>query len=122
MIEKIYDKVFESTLIVKPKNKNILKDDLLLIKHIKKAAIAGGMTIKSLMVDYLHGKKFLSYSIVLVVQESHISIYTYPERNSLHINIATCSSAESLKVIVNYFKSIFSVTSEKDIEIIEISN
>lgn len=123
-MEKIYDKVFEATLVVRPKSAKILKDDEALIKHIKKGALAGGMTLKSLMVDYLHadykGKKIPSYSIILIVQESHIAIYTYPERNSAHINISTCSSQESLKAIIDYFKSVFEVKSEKDIQMIDI--
>jgi len=122
-MERTFDNVFEATLVVKGSSK-VLTNDILLIEHIKKSAKAGKMTLKNLNVDYLHAhsgnRKIPSYSIVLIVEESHIAIYTYPEKNTAHINIATCSSQKSLNAIIKYFKKVFEVKSENDMKIINI--
>jgi len=121
---KKYNKIYESTLIMKLDQKFLL-DELFLAKHIKVAAIKGNMTIKNLNIDYLHanykGKLLQSYSLTLVVEESHISIYTYPEYNRLHINIATCSNKRSIQEIIKYFKKIFKIKKENKIRIISVS-
>lgn len=122
-MEKNFNNVFEATLVVKS-NKKLLTNEIILIEHIKKASKAGKMTLKNLNIDYLHAnsknKKIPSFSIVLIVEESHIALYTYPEKNIAHINIATCSSQKSLTNIIKYFKKIFEIKSENEIKIINI--
>jgi len=123
---KKFEKVYEASFNMKLKEdkKRIIIDDIKLIKHVKKAAVAGNMTLKNLNIDYLHadykGKKVPSYSISLIVMESHIALYTYPELNAIHINISTCASEKSLRDIVGYFEKVFGDKINYEMRIIEL--
>ena len=118
---KKFSNIYESTIIVEPKDKKIFKDDVSLAKHVIRAVKEGNMTIKSLLIDYLHGKTHTGLSIMAVVQESHIALYTYPEHNRIHINIATCSNEDSIQGIIRYFTKAFKIKNENEIKIINIA-
>ncbi len=44
------------------------------------------------------------YTSILLIQESHIAIHTYPEYNSLVFNLYSCRSPEDGKKAFEYFK------------------
>ena len=119
---KKFSSVYESTIIVEPRDKKIFHDEVKLTKYVLEAVKHGNMTIKSLTIDFLHGKNHTGLSIIAVVEESHIALYTYPEFNRIHINVATCSNEESIQEIIKYFKKVFKVRNENEIKIINITN
>ena len=45
------------------------------------------------------------YSSILLIQESHIAIHTYPEYNSLVFNLYSCRGPEDGKKTFEYFKN-----------------
>jgi S-adenosylmethionine decarboxylase len=45
------------------------------------------------------------YSAILLIQESHIAIHTYPEYNSLVFNLYSCRGPEDGKKTLEYFKN-----------------
>lgn len=53
------------------------------------------------------------WSGFVVIEESHISIHTFPARGFVSADIYTCKNGMDTEFIINYFKSIFEL---KDIE------
>lgn len=45
------------------------------------------------------------YTAILLIQESHIAIHTYPEYNSLVFNLYSCRGPEDGKKTLEYFKN-----------------
>lgn len=115
-----YDKIFKVSLVVRPKDTSCFKDNLILERHLLEAAKRGKMTPKSMLTDFLHGETHTGYSLILVVQESHIAMYTYPEHDAITIDAETCSNRESAEGILTYFKEVFEVVRESKIEDIYI--
>ena len=120
-MEGKFNRIYETTIIVEPREHKVFGDVLKLSQYVVNAAKAGKMTPKNLTVDFLHGETHTGYSIILVVSESHLALYTYPEFNRIHINVATCSDAESIQNIVNYFKKVFKIKNQNEIKIINIT-
>lgn len=115
-MENKYEKIFKVSLVVRPKDTNCFKDNLILERHLLEAAKRGNMTPKSMLTDFLHGEAHTGYSLILVVQESHIAMYTYPEHGVITIDAETCSGMGSAEGILNYFKEKFEIVKEKEIE------
>jgi len=118
---KKYQNIYKISLVVKPKNRKCFNDPLILGKHLFAAAKQGGMTPKSMLTDILHGKDFNGYSLILIVQESHIAMYTYIEHGVITIDAETCSTRESAEEILKYFKKVFKIVREEDIKTINIT-
>jgi len=72
-------------------------------RAMRNAAEASGATIvqEAFHVFNPHG-----VSGVVVIQESHLAIHTWPERKVLHIDLVTCSKLDKIKV-ENVIKEIF---------------
>jgi S-adenosylmethionine decarboxylase len=54
------------------------------------------------------------WSGFVVIQESHISIHTFPARGFVSADVYTCSSDIDQKYILKYFKDLFSLTDIED--------
>lgn len=54
------------------------------------------------------------WSGFVVIEESHISIHTFPARRFVSADVYTCKNGLDTEYIVNYFKEIFSLA---DVEI-----
>jgi len=119
---KKYQNIYKVSLVVRPRNKKCFEDHIILQKHLVKAAESGNMTPKSMLTDFLHGEKHIGFSLVLIVQESHIAVYTYPEHGVITIDAETCSSKESAEGIVRYFKKVFKIVKESEMRVINIAS
>jgi S-adenosylmethionine decarboxylase len=53
------------------------------------------------------------WSGFVVIQESHISVHTFPARGFLSADVYTCKNGLDIKFVINYFKDIFKL---QDIE------
>ncbi len=73
-------------------------------KHLNKAAeIAGATIVKSVF------HKFAPQGVsgVVVIEESHFAIHTWPEHNYAAIDMFTCSDQMDYNKALNYLKEIF---------------
>lgn len=53
------------------------------------------------------------WSGFVVIQESHISIHTFPARGFVSVDVYTCKNGLDTEFIINYFKDVFEL---QDIE------
>ena len=71
-------------------NKELLKDEMYLLKIVKEAAdIAGALVVSTFYYKFgING----GISVVAIVAESHISIHTWPEHEYATVDVYTCGS------------------------------
>ena len=71
-------------------NKELLKDEMYLLKIVKEAAdIAGALVVSTFYYKFgVNG----GISVVAIVAESHISIHTWPEHEYATVDVYTCGS------------------------------
>lgn len=50
------------------------------------------------------------WSGFVVIEESHISIHTFPARGFVSIDVYTCTNDLDRELIINYFKKAFGIT------------
>jgi S-adenosylmethionine/arginine decarboxylase-like enzyme len=55
-----------------------------------------------------------------VISESHCALYTFEEYNAIYVDIATCSSEASIRAMIDYFKTVFTIKNENEINIIKL--
>ncbi|MEM3694198.1 MAG: adenosylmethionine decarboxylase [Candidatus Bathyarchaeia archaeon] len=82
---------------------DVLKDDALIEKTLKKAAEEAGLQMIGITTH-----KFEPYGVssVILIKESHISVHTWPEYGFAALDIFVCGGdpAKALKVIEEAFK------------------
>jgi S-adenosylmethionine/arginine decarboxylase-like enzyme len=118
-MEKKYSTIYRVSLVVSPKKKKDYRDHAKLTKYVTEAIHAGGMTLKSIIVDVLHGEH-QGISLVAVIAESHCALYTFEEFEAIYIDVATCSSIESINAMIDSFKKVFNIKNENEINIIKL--
>ncbi|WP_243670907.1 adenosylmethionine decarboxylase [Vulcanisaeta sp. JCM 16161] len=71
-------------------NRELLKDEMYLLKIVKEAAdIAGALVVSTFYYKFgVNG----GISVVAIVAESHISIHTWPEHEYATVDVYTCGS------------------------------
>lgn len=114
-----YSNIYRVSLVVEPKHKKDYTDHAKLTKYVTEAIKKGGMTLKSIIVDILHGEH-KGISLVAVISESHCALYTFEEYNAIYVDIATCSSEASIRAMIDYFKTVFTIKNENEINIIKL--
>lgn len=71
-------------------NRELLKDEMYLLKIVKEAAdIAGSLIVSTFY--YKFGANG-GISVVAIIAESHISIHTWPEHGYATVDVYTCGS------------------------------
>jgi S-adenosylmethionine/arginine decarboxylase-like enzyme len=118
-VEGKYANIYRVSLVAEPKNIKDYDDHAKLTKYVTEAIKKGGMTLKSIIVDVLHGE-YKGISLVAVISESHVALYTFKEHNSIYIDIATCSDESSIRSMINHFKKVFIIKNENEINIIKL--
>jgi S-adenosylmethionine decarboxylase len=80
-------------------------DDIAYVeKHLNKAAeLAGATIVKSVF------HKFAPQGVsgVVVIQESHFAIHTWPEHDYAAIDLFTCTDKMNFEKALNYMKKVF---------------
>ncbi|WP_054857520.1 adenosylmethionine decarboxylase [Vulcanisaeta sp. JCM 16159] len=71
-------------------SKELLKDEVYLLKVVKEAAdVAGALVVSTFYYKFgVNG----GISVVAIVAESHISIHTWPEHEYATVDVYTCGS------------------------------
>lgn len=98
-------------------NKELLDNKSLILKVLDELPDKIGM--KKLVEPSVYsapsnGKKDPGgWSGFVVIQESHISIHTFPARGFFSADVYTCRNGLNIKFVIDYFKTIFEL---KDIE------
>src|SRR5688572_23726252 len=94
-----------------------LNDKKLVLKCLKELPELLGMrTLSSPEVYFAPGNNIKDpggWSGFVVIEESHISMHTFPGREFLSADVYTCKSGMDTKTILSYFKKQFGL---KDIE------
>lgn len=84
-------------------NREVLNDSKLLEKHLLEAAeIANATVVKSVFHN------FSPYGVtgVVVVEESHFAIHTWPENSYAAVDLFTCSEEMDYKAAESYLKKV----------------
>ena len=79
-------------------------DDKLLLEIAIKAASAGSATIINTMRYRFGYESPPGCTVVIMLDESHISVHTYAEKQMIAIDIFTCGNTNA-EVIANQFKT-----------------
>jgi len=82
-------------------SENILNDYLLLKKILIKALEKDNFGV---LEEVSHKFEPVGFSIVVLLSESHASIHTYPEYNSLVFNLYSCRCSGDGKKVVKFLK------------------
>lgn len=92
---------------------NVCLDDRRLLKVAVKAASAGGANVINSM-RYLFGHESPpGCSVIIMLDESHISIHTYAEKEEMAIDIFTCGDTNADEV-AHYLKTSLSLRNCKE--------
>ena len=85
-------------------DKNKIDDVAYVEKHLNKAAeLAGATIVKSVF----HKFSPQGVSGVVVIQESHFAIHTWPEHDYAAIDLFTCTDKMNFEKALNYMKEVF---------------
>lgn len=85
-------------------DKNKIDDVAYVEKHLNKAAeLAGATIVKSVF----HKFSPQGVSGVVVIQESHFAIHTWPEHDYAAIDLFTCTDKMNFEKALNYMKKVF---------------
>ena len=91
-------------------SKNIINDTEYIINSLKKGILDSQSTI----VGYSekHFDENNGFTCVFLLAESHVSVHTYPENNSLFFDAFTCGSIDP-NIILEHFKKSLGNIKEK---------
>lgn len=81
---------------------SVLNDGRWLRQLLKDSLKQDNFTI---LGESYHQFKPQGYSIILLLSESHVSIHTFPEFNSLHFYLYTCRKPNDGRKTFEYFKN-----------------
>jgi S-adenosylmethionine decarboxylase len=98
-------------------NFNKLNDEKLVLKALNELVEGIGMTKMAGPFVYkappVGTKDPGGWSGFVVIQESHISIHTFPARGFLSADVYSCKNGFNTELVINYLKDVFEL---KDIE------
>src|SRR3989344_3010343 len=98
-------------------DKNLLNDESLVMQTLSELPQKMGMRILGKPQVYFaagnDNKDPGGWTGVVVIQESHISIHTFPNRGFVSIDVYTCQNGLDTEFVSNYFKNLFDL---KDLE------
>lgn len=82
-------------------DKNILKDHALIEKYMKEAAVAANATI---VTSCFHKFNPWGVSGAVIIQESHLTIHTWPEYGYAAVDVFTCGDTVNPWVGFDYLE------------------
>jgi S-adenosylmethionine decarboxylase len=83
------------------RNHNLIQDALLKVAEMANVTVVGSLE---------HHFKPQGYTTVLVLEESHLSIHTWPEHNYVSIDLYSCNLQTNFRAVKEFLADTFKAT------------